>query len=59
MKGHADREGRELTRDKRLSIEADLLADKTRAKARGPYGARTKCSHWRVEKQHYSFKEQK
>jgi hypothetical protein len=33
VKGHADHEGRELTRDERLSIEADLLADKTREKA--------------------------
>jgi hypothetical protein len=30
MKGHADREDRSLTRDERLYIEADLLADKRR-----------------------------
>jgi hypothetical protein len=29
-KGHADREDRALTRDERLNIEADLLADKMR-----------------------------
>jgi hypothetical protein len=50
VKEHADREGRELTRDERLYIEADLLTDETRAKAREPYGARPNCSHWPVKK---------
>jgi hypothetical protein len=45
VRGHADREGRDLTRDKRLNIIADLLADTTRANARGPYGARPNCPH--------------
>jgi hypothetical protein len=50
VKVHADREGRDLTRDERLNILADLLADTTRANARGPYGARPNCPHWPVEK---------
>jgi hypothetical protein len=50
VKEHADCEGREPTRDERLNIEADLLADETRAKARGTYGARPNCSHWPVLK---------
>jgi hypothetical protein len=45
VKGNANREGKELTRDERLNIEAYLLADKKRAKARGPYGARPNCPH--------------
>jgi hypothetical protein len=50
MKGYADREDRALTRDGWLNIEADLLADKIREEARGPYGARPNFSHWSVEK---------
>jgi hypothetical protein len=50
VKGHADREGRDLTRDERLNILADLLSDTTRANARGPYVARHNCPHWPVEK---------
>jgi hypothetical protein len=50
VKGHLDREGRDLTRDERLHILEDLLADTTRANARGPYGARPNCPHWPVEK---------
>jgi hypothetical protein len=50
VKGHAGREDRALTRDERLNIEADQLADKRREEARGPYGARPNCSHWLVEK---------
>jgi hypothetical protein len=38
VKGHADHDGRELTRDERLNIVSDLLADETRANAREPYG---------------------
>jgi hypothetical protein len=53
VKGNADREGRDLTRDERLNILADLLADTTRANARGPYGARPSCPHWSVKKQHF------
>jgi hypothetical protein len=45
VKGHADREYRALTRDKRLNIEDDLLADNIREEVRGPYGARPNCSH--------------
>jgi hypothetical protein len=33
VKWHADREDRALTRDKRLNIEANLLADKRREEA--------------------------
>jgi hypothetical protein len=50
VKGHADREGRDLTRYERLNILADLLADTTRNNARGPYGAIPNCPHWPVEK---------
>jgi hypothetical protein len=39
-----------LARDKRLNIEADLLADKIRAEARGPYRARPNFPHWPVDK---------
>jgi hypothetical protein len=49
VKGHEDREGRDLTRDERLNILADLLADTTRNNARGPYGARPNCPHCPVE----------
>jgi ribonuclease HI len=51
VKGHADREARELTQDERLNILADLLAYETRANAQGPYGARPNCPHWQVEKE--------
>jgi hypothetical protein len=50
LKGHADREGRELTREERINIEADLLADETRANTRGLYGARPNFPHWPVER---------
>jgi hypothetical protein len=50
VKWHADRGDRALTPDEWLNIEADLLADKIREEARGPYGARPNCSHWPVEK---------
>jgi hypothetical protein len=50
VRGHTDREDRALKQDERLNIEADLLADKTRADARCPYGARQNCPHWPVEK---------
>jgi hypothetical protein len=33
VKGHAYRKDRSLTRDERLNIEADLLADKRREEA--------------------------
>jgi hypothetical protein len=48
--GHADLQERELTREERLNIVAYLLADETRANARGPYGARPNCPRWPVEK---------
>jgi hypothetical protein len=48
VKGHADREIRERTQDERLNIEADLMADETRANVRGPYRARPNCPHWPV-----------
>jgi hypothetical protein len=48
--GYADREDRALTWDGRLNIKADLLADKIREEARGPYRARPNCPHWPVEK---------
>jgi hypothetical protein len=35
VKGHSDHDGRELMRDERLNIEADLLADITRTNAQG------------------------
>ena len=45
VKGHADREGRPLTKYERLNVEADLLADQIREEARGVYGARPNCPH--------------
>jgi hypothetical protein len=50
VKWHAGREDRALTRDKRLNIEADLLADTIREEARGLYGVRPNFPHWPVEK---------
>jgi hypothetical protein len=51
VKGYADREGRELTRDEQLNIVAGVLTDETRANARGPYGARLNFPHWPVERE--------
>jgi hypothetical protein len=51
VKGHVDREGRDLTRDEQLNILSDLLADTTWTNARGPYGARPNYPHWPVEKE--------
>jgi hypothetical protein len=45
VKGQAGREDRALIRDERLNIEADLLADKIRAEARGPYRVRPNYPH--------------
>jgi hypothetical protein len=50
VKGHADREGKDLTREERLNILADLLADTGQNNAWVPYGARPNCPHWTVEK---------
>jgi hypothetical protein len=50
IKGHADREGRPLTKYERLNVEADLLADQIREEARGVYGARPNCPYWPIEK---------
>jgi hypothetical protein len=46
--GHTYHDGRELTRDERINIEADLLADEMRVNARGAHGARPNCPHWPV-----------
>jgi ribonuclease HI len=43
VKGHADREGRPLTKYEQLNVEADLLADQIQHEARGVYGARLNC----------------
>jgi hypothetical protein len=50
VKGHAEKEGRELTRDKRLTIKAYLLVDMILTDARGAYRAKTNCLCWPVEK---------
>jgi ribonuclease HI len=50
VKGHADREGRSLTKYQRLNVEADLLSDQIREESRGVYGARPNCPHWPIEK---------
>jgi hypothetical protein len=50
VKGHADREGRPLTRYERLNIEADLSADHILEEARGVYSARPNFPHWPIEK---------
>jgi hypothetical protein len=53
VKGHEDREGRDLTRDERLNIIADLLADSTRANARGPYGIDQTSLTGQWKRQHF------
>jgi hypothetical protein len=50
VKGHADCEGRPLTKYERLNVEADLLADQIREEERGVYGARPNCPRWPIEK---------
>jgi hypothetical protein len=45
VRGHADQEGRPLTKYERLNVEADLLADQIRQEARGVYGARPNFPH--------------
>jgi hypothetical protein len=50
VKGHADREGRELAQDDHINIVADLLANTTRTDAQGPYGSRPNCPDWPVKK---------
>jgi hypothetical protein len=50
VKGHANREGRPLTKYERLNVEADLLADQIQEEARGVYGAIPNCPHWPIEK---------
>jgi hypothetical protein len=50
VKGHADWEGRPLTKYEQLNAEADLLADQMRQKAIEVYGARPNCPHWPIEK---------
>jgi hypothetical protein len=50
VNGHADREGRPLTKYKRLNVEVELVADQIREEARGVYGARPNCPHWPIEK---------
>jgi hypothetical protein len=51
VKGHADREGRPLTKYESLNVEADLLANQIREEARGVYGARPNFPHWPIEKE--------
>jgi hypothetical protein len=50
VKGHADKEQRELTRDERLNIEAHLLIDMIWMDTQGAYGERPNCPHWPVKK---------
>jgi hypothetical protein len=50
VKGHADRLDRPLTRNERLNIEADAIADQIWMEARGPRGARPQCNHWELER---------
>jgi ribonuclease HI len=50
VKGHADREGRPLTKYERINVDADLLADQIGEEARGVYGARPDFPHWPIEK---------
>jgi hypothetical protein len=49
-RGHADRLYRPLTRNERLNIEADAIADQIRMEDCGPRGARPQCNHWELER---------
>jgi hypothetical protein len=48
VKGHAYRLDRPLTRNERLNIEADAIADQIIMEARGSRGARPQCIHWEL-----------
>jgi ribonuclease HI len=50
VKGHADREGRPLTKYDQLNVEVDLLADQIREEAIGVYDSTPDCPHWPIEK---------
>jgi hypothetical protein len=50
VKGHVNKEGRELTRYEGLHIEAYLLSDVVQADTQGAYGAIPSCPHWPVKK---------
>jgi hypothetical protein len=56
VKVHADREGRDLTRDKRLNILADLLADTTRANTWDPTERDLTAHTGQWKRRHFSSK---
>jgi hypothetical protein len=49
VKGHADCMNRPLTRNERLNMKADAIADQIWNEARGPRRARPQCNHWEIE----------
>jgi hypothetical protein len=49
-KGHADRMDPPLTRNERLNIEVDAIADQIMMEACGPRGARPQCNQWELER---------
>jgi hypothetical protein len=59
VKGRADQLDRPLTRNERLNIEADSIADHIQMEARGPRGARPQCNHWELERVSLSIEEVK
>jgi hypothetical protein len=50
VRGHADRLDKPLTRNERLNIEADTIADQIWMEACGPRGTRPQCNHWGLER---------
>jgi hypothetical protein len=50
VRGHADSLDRPLTRNERLNIEADAIADQIRMEDLVPRGARPQCNHWELER---------
>jgi hypothetical protein len=48
VRGHAYCLDQPLTKNERLNIEADAIADQIRIEARGPCGARPQCNHWEL-----------
>jgi hypothetical protein len=50
VKGHADPEGRPLTKYERSNMGAYLLVNQIQEEARGIYGARPNCPNWPTEK---------
>jgi hypothetical protein len=56
VKGTTNLIERPLTRDERISTEADLQADVIRVQARGPIVAIPNCAHWDIEEASLSIR---